>query len=247
MQQEIDREFQLKNWQNFCQYHIGDWHGNWYVYSAQAEHIDSFLGIRSFILSADRSTIYHHNHYFYKSDRTESKTFGPYYKPITRAIFLENSFTWGSKSVESDNQFFCETGFSYNDRRASAVLVYDENRQFSQALVIPEHRSTKAEAASVTISDDFTNSCQGTRQTIAGNLIWPPSETNFQLLEHFGEDYLTVKAEEGISFCLPKQIEPGKELFFVVDWLVHPRLLQRGIRYFQQGFFHSFHLEIFRI
>ncbi|PMB00431.1 hypothetical protein CI594_10380, partial [Fischerella thermalis CCMEE 5196] len=81
---------QLQNWDNFCRYHANrDWYGTWTRYSAEVEIIESFNCIRSFKISADGSEIYHQNHYTYADGTKETKIFGPYQKPITRALFLD--------------------------------------------------------------------------------------------------------------------------------------------------------------
>ena len=57
--------------------------------------------------------------------KQETKTFGPYIKPKTKALFLMQSFSWGSRKVESETKFFFETGFRHQNRRASLGLVYN--------------------------------------------------------------------------------------------------------------------------
>ncbi len=118
---------QEQNWHNFCQHHEGDWHGTWTRYSPEGKNLESFQCIRSLKVSKDRREIYHQNHYIYAEDKKETKLFGPYQKQTTSALFLDKSFSWGSKQIESGANFFFETGFRYQNRRASLAAIYDRN------------------------------------------------------------------------------------------------------------------------
>ena len=97
---------QEQNWHNFCQHHEGDWHGTWTRYSPEGKNLESFQCIRSLKVSKDRREIYHQNHYIYAEDKKETKLFGPYQTQTTSALFLDKSFSWGSKQIESGANFF---------------------------------------------------------------------------------------------------------------------------------------------
>lgn len=120
-----------QNWNNFCQYHMGDWHGNWKRYGLKGEVIDSFRCFRSLDKNINDGEINHQNYYTYADGKTELKNFGPYKEPITKALFLDNSFSWGSTTVEPNLSFGFETGFRYEDRRASAAATLP-GRHFCQ-------------------------------------------------------------------------------------------------------------------
>jgi len=113
---------QLQNWDNFCRHHIGDWYGIWTRYSPDGKAIDSFQCTRCFHLSQDGRTINHYNHYVYADGKTEAKTFGPYQKPITTVLFLDNSFSWGSTVVKHGYPFGFEIGFRYKGRGVTILL-----------------------------------------------------------------------------------------------------------------------------
>ena len=142
-----EMEAQLQNWDNFCRYHVGDWHGIWTHYSSDGRSIDSFNCVRSLQLSQDGSRIAHQNHFTYPNGETKLNTFGPYAKPGTEAsmghyvtaLFLDNSFSWGSTKVESDSNFGFETGFRYEDRRASVAIIYEEDGSLQKIVVIAEN------------------------------------------------------------------------------------------------------------
>ncbi len=96
----------LQNWHNFCQHHAGNWHGTWTTYSPTGKVIKFLKCIRSFQVKENGSKIEHQNHYIYADDKQETKTFGPDKKPTTRALFLDQSFSWGSQQVELEARFF---------------------------------------------------------------------------------------------------------------------------------------------
>lgn len=240
-------DIQLQNWHNFCRYHAtGDWYGIWTKYSSQAEIIDSFQCVRSLIASDDSSEIYHQNHYTYADGKKESKTFGPYKKPIARALFLDNSFSWGSSQVESGANFGFETGFRYEDRRASVVIMYNISGNLDYIIVIPEHLATFSEEALRPPAKELTNNWQGTQKKMTPDLIVsPPVATAWKRLEDLGDNYLTLNFSDGISISCPRQVESGKKFLIAVDWLINSALLQRGIRDYDAYGFTSFNLELF--
>jgi len=242
-------ELQLQNWDNFCRYHAtGDWHGTWTKYSPQGEGIESFQGVRSLHTSQDSSEINHQNHYTYADGRSELKTFGPYKKPLTRALFLDNSFSWGSTKVESGSTFGFETGFRYENNRASAAIIYDDSGSLQHITIIPEHLASFAEEPPRPPVLELSRNWQGTLKRMTPDLIVsPPVATSWKRLEDLSEDYLTLHFPDGISASCPRQIENEKKFFMALDWLVNPTLLQRGIRHYDQSGFTSLTLEVFTL
>lgn len=257
---------QLQNWDNFCQYHTtGDWHGTWTKYSSEAKEIDSFRGIRSFVQSSDGNQIYHHNHYIYDDGNSESQTFETKNKPLTLSLFLDTSFSWGATKRELNSTgerfgyqyldtwkwvpFFFETGFRYEDRRASTGAVYDEKGNFQYILVITEHlgKFVKEPALpSYPTGNEFNYNWQGMLKKITPDYrILDAVETSWQPLNNLAEDYLTLHLNGGISVSCPQTIEIGKEFFVAVDWRPNSTLLQRGIRYYDTSDFTHFTLEVF--
>lgn len=241
------RSPQLQNWNNFCRYHADDWYGTWSRYTPDGQLIEFFQCVRSFHLSEDGSEIHHQNHYTYADGKTETKTFGPYKKPFTRALFLDNSFSWGSTKVESGSNFGFETGFRFEDRRLSVAVVYDDGGG-QKIVVIPENLTTFPEKPTPTSAKEFSSDWEGTGKTMTPDwIVSSPIPTSWNRLDNLGEDYLTLHFSDGISICCPQKIETGKEFFAAVDWQVNPALLLRGIRKYDNSGFTSFTLETFSL
>lgn len=237
---------QIQNWDNFCRHHAGDWYGIWNRYSSEGEVIESFKCVRSFHASVDGSEVNHQNYYVYADGETETQTFGPYKKPTTRALFLDNSFSWGSTTVDLGSPFGFETGFRYEDRRASAAVVYDNSGKLQHIVIIPEHVASFAEKPPNPQAFELNCSWLGTLIRMTPDWIVSPTvATSWTQLEDLGEDYLTIHYPDGVSVSCPRQLESGKEFFLVVDWLVNPTFLYRGIRHFDTFGFTSFTLQSF--
>lgn len=240
-------ELQLQNWENFCRYQAtGDWYGTWTRYSSEGEVIESLQCIRSLQANVDGSEINHQNHYTYADGKSETKTFGPYKKPHTRALFLDNSFSWGSTQVEAGSTFGFETGFRYEDKRATVGVMYNDSGHLQQITAISEHLASFAKEPPHPPTHKFTGNWQGTRKTMTPDLIVsPPETTSWQRLEDFGKDYLTLRFLDGISLSCPRQLETGTDFFMAVDWLINAALLLRGIRHYGESGFTKFTLEEF--
>lgn len=238
---------QIQNWNNFCKYHLGDWHGIWTRYSADGEEVESFKCIRTFQLSEDGDSIYHHNDYTYADGRTESKTFGPYKKPITTPLFLNNSFSWGSVAVTS-SLFGFEIGFRYEGRGASAAVMYDSNGNLQRITISPEHLGNLAQELSPPLNDALQANWQGTLESMSPDLkILNSKVSEWKKLEDLSKEQLTLHFPGSVSVSCPKQVKEGKGMLLVVDCLVNPTLVQRGIRHFNDSGFELFTLESFTL
>ncbi len=237
------QELQLKNWDNFCRYHANnDWYGIWTEYTSDRQIVDSFQCIRSFHLNEDESEINHQNHYTYADGTQETKTFGPYKKPITKSLFLDNSFSWGSIKVESNSNFGFETGFRYEDRRISVVVMYDESGSLQKIIVIREHLATFP--LLMTQPTKELSRWQKISKTMTPDwIVSSPVVTFENPTEHLSPNYYNLNLFTDISITCPQKIEGGKEFFAAVDWLIEPNLLQRGIRQYNESGFTRFTLE----
>lgn len=255
-------EPQLQNWENFSQYHVGNWHGTWTRYSPELEVIQSFRGIRSFLLTDNGNEIYHQNHYIYSDGRSESKIFETKKKPLILSLFLDNAFSWGSTKREQSakkekfglvqsNQlkwipFFFESGFRHEDRRISAGSAYDENGNLEKIFLITENSGSFTETPILPAVNQLNSNWEGTIKTMTPDLIVSPAvKSSWQPIENLADNYCTLNTQEGVSVSCPWSIEVGKEFFVVVDWLINPGLLQRGIRHYDLSGFTHFTLEVF--
>lgn len=256
-------EPKLENWYNFCRYHaVGNWHGTWNKYSPEMEIIESFRGIRSFLLSEDGETVYHQNHYFYNNSHSESQIFMAKKKPLILSLCLDNSFSWSSTKREAElngekfgfsyldqwkwTPFFCEIGFRYEDRKISAGVSYDAYSKLQHITVINEYLGSFAEIPQSPTMDKLNNSWQGTLKIMTSDwIVSPPVTTSWQNLKNLAPDYFNLHTNAGISVSCPRTVERGKEFFVAVDWLINSTLLQRCIRHFDVSGFTKVTLEVF--
>ena len=237
---------QIQNWDNFCRYHTGDWHGSWTIYYGNGELTDSFKCVRSLHANFDSSEINHQNYRIHADGRREPTLVKTYNKPNTKALYLNNSFSWGFTTLEPGSPVFFETGFRHGDRRASAVVVYDENSNFKQVIIISEHLGSFAEEPIHPLVNELSCKWIGTLTKIMPDWIVPPAvASSWKQLKELGEDYLAQLYPDGVSVSSPRHLESGHEFVFAVDWLVNPTLLYRGTRHFNASGFTSFTLQTF--
>lgn len=237
---------QLQNWQNFCQYHAGNWHGIWTRYSPSGEVIKSFQCIRSLQVKEDGNKIEHQNQYIYENGKQEIKTFGPYQEPNVKALFLNNSFSWGSRQIEAGTKFAFETGFRYQNRRASLGVLYNESQELEGITVIPEHLDSWTKTPSVPLqTQESCKGWQGQAQSITPDYIVSPSVAiEWKQLKELDTNNLTWHLNDGISVNFPQQIESGKDFVLATDWQVNSHILHRGIRFYDKSVFTHFSLQI---
>lgn len=240
--------WQIDNWNRFAENHRGDWYGTWFRYSPSAEVDEVFRCIRSFHLSEDQRAIKHQNHYIYSDGREETKHFGPYPQPFVRSLFLNNSFSWGSKEVKAGESFFFETGFRFQTKRCSLGTVYNDGGNLEKTVAIAENLDNFAKIPDLLPPEAISHQWKGTLTRITPDFkVSSISESTWKPLSDLNNDYLTLFLTYGISLHCPPQITPGKEFVLAVDWLVNPNLLHRGIRHFDSTGFTAFALEVFNI
>ncbi|KOP23154.1 hypothetical protein AMR41_27610 [Hapalosiphon sp. MRB220] len=241
---------QLQNWDNFCRYHVNrDWYGTWTRYSADGQIIESFHCIRSFKNSADGNQIYHQNHYTYADGTKQTKTFGPYQKPITRALFLDNAFSWGSSKIESGSNLAFETGLSYEDKRASVVIQYDNSGNLEKIVVIPENLTSFPAIPTPGLKKELIESVdhwKGTAKTITPDwIVSSPVEISWSQLEKLDDSFQTLHFCDGISITCPPTKLLTQNFFAVVEWQVNSNLLLRAVRNYDSCDFSNFTLQKF--
>ncbi len=236
---------QLQNWDNFCQYHVGKWHGIKTRYSPDREVIKSWQVVTKLEMSEDGNTINHQDYLTYSDGATDLKTFGPYTKPITSALFLENSFCWGSKKIKSGSIFVFEIGIRFEDRRMLGYTSYDEHGNLQYISTGPEHLSKLEDNYPISVNQ-IHNDWQGTLTKMTPDLIVSePVTTSWKPLEDLNQDYLTLHFPEGISICCPQKIKPNEAFLIAVDWQISDTLMQRGIGYYDVSGFAYFTMEVF--
>lgn len=244
---KIAEQSQLCNWESFCRYHaIGDWHGVWTRYDSDKKIIESFKCIRSFRQNVDSTEVNHENYYTYNEGRKETKTFEPYKKPNVKGIFINNSFSWGSKKVELNSAFGFETGFKFEKKGVSVAVIYDQSSKLQRITVIVENLGDLNHKSNLDLATYDKSEWQGTRFATTPELIKLPSEvTSWRRIEDLGNDYFTLHHSDKLSVSCPQELKIEKEFILIVDWQVNPTLLQRGTRCFDTSGFKSFNLENF--
>ncbi|MBV8882617.1 MAG: DUF3598 family protein [Chroococcidiopsidaceae cyanobacterium CP_BM_RX_35] len=240
-------ELQLQNWSNFCQYHVGDWHGTWKRYNSKGEITETFQCIRSLRKNIDDSEVSHRNHYTYSDGNSQTVDFGVYKKPTTIPLFLDNNFSMGSASLQSTPYFGFETGFKYKDRGVSAVVVYTESGELQRITTIYEHLASFKENTSTPLINEFSDNWQGQLKIMFPNLRTSGTEKiAYKPLKDLDKNNLIFHFSDGISVSCP-QVIAAENVSFTVDWLVNPTLLQRGSRHFEASKFKFFSLETFNL
>ena len=254
--QDAETENQLQNWDNFCQYHLGDWHGTWTSYSLEGRSTNAFKCVRSFHLREDGSQITHQNRSTYSDGRIELQTFGPYSKPSPGlsfkghhfvVLFLDRSFSWGSTTIKASVPFFFETGFRYEKRRISLVAGYGESKELQRITVISEQLDNFPESevshAPNLIKPD--SGWQGIEKKMAPDLATSsPEEVVWQPLENLGGDNQVFHLPGGGSISCPLKIESNGITDLIVDWQAAPNKLLRGTRRFDHSEFSGFLLQV---
>jgi hypothetical protein len=239
---------QLQNWESFCQFHTGDWYGATARYQLDGEEIASWQVVTKLLVSNDGNEIHHQDCLIFADGETEVKTFGPYLKPKTNALFLGSSFCWGSKQVSAGAPFLFEIGFRVEDWRALMFTKYDANDDLNYVSFSFAHLHSFAEAESQDLADATLAQWWGWRsQTISPD--WIVSTLNcsaYQPLQDLSDDSLTLHLPHGIAVHCPKHIAVGQDFAIAAEWQSHPTQLQRGIGSFSSSCFTHFTLEEFR-
>ncbi|KST68928.1 DUF3598 family protein [Mastigocoleus testarum] len=238
---------QLQNWNNFCRYHVGEWRGINTRYSSGEEVIDSWNVVTNLKISQDGSKINHEDYLIYADGKTELKTFGPYIKPITSALFLDNSFCWGSKTLETNSIFIFEIGLRCENRRVLAFIKYGNDGSLEYISISPQLLSTNVSEQSKTSVLTITKeNWQGKLKTIEPDLmVLEPVDISWISLKDLNRDNLTLNFQDNISVSCPQNIKKDMEFCIALDWLANSVLLQRGIGYYDVSGFKHFNLQIF--
>ncbi|MDZ7956889.1 MAG: DUF3598 family protein [Aulosira sp. DedQUE10] len=241
-------EPQLQNWERFCRYTANsDWHGIWTRYAADGQITETLQAIRSFKIAEDGSEIQHQNHYTYADGKQETKTFGPYKKPIIRALVLDNSLCASSPKIALGSIFGCEIGFKHEDRRIEVIAIYSDRGSLQRMTIIREQLKTVAEIATSSPIKELSIDWQGTSKTITSDwVLSAPVAKSWQPITDLADNYQQLHFADGITIYCPSKITSKKDFFYAVDWPVNSNLLQRGICKYHDSAFTSFTLAIFQ-
>lgn len=247
---------QLQNWDNFCRYHLGSWHGIWTKYSPEGQEIDSFRCVRSFHLSEDGSQIAHQNDYTYPDGKTELKTIGPYIKPVVglsfgkqyfSILFLDNCFSWGKTAIAADAPSACgfETGFRHGNSRISLVVVYEQSGELQHITAICEQLDSFLDALPAPGAIQPNGDWRGTVKQMTPDLATSSAEEiEWQPLENLGGNNRIFHLPGGSISC-PAKIEGNSVMDLIVEWQAAPNKLFRGIRHFDNFEFSRFVLQVY--
>lgn len=210
---------QLRNWGNFCRYYSQDLYGTWTRYYLKEKFRESFQCIRSFRANDDCSEISHQNHYIYADGTQESKTFSPYLKPITKGLFLDTCFSWGSTRVEPGIPFFFDTCLRDKDRRASAIARYDESGSLQRITVLVENLNSNACSSPISEVNNSNGNWQGTLIKMTPDwIVYPETATSWMQLHELSENYQNLHLNDGVAVSFPRYVESGRMFFLAMDW-----------------------------
>lgn len=225
-------EHQIENWNTFLKYHAYDWHGIVTRYSPQGEIIESFKCIRSFCVSSNGKEYVQKNHYIYDAKKSNTITFDIKHKPITKALYIENSFSWCSGENRNFTDLRFEIGFRHENKRATAGGVY-KNMALEHIFIIYEYLNSFSEDSNFYIEiDDKHDNWAGESKEITSDLeIVNKSKVKWEPIESTDE-YIFFSSPEGVSITYPSSLEAKSNFVLAVDWLAEPNLKLQSSRYY---------------
>ena len=156
-------------------------------------------------------------------------------------LFLDNSFSWGSIIFVEESRFGFETGFRYEDKRLSTVVIYNESGHLQEIMVISEVLKGSQEESNLISPQQISGTWFGKAKTINSNWIVSSQVlTTYDLLQNDTDDYLKLYFPEGVYVNCPISIEAEKDFSMAVDWPINPNLLLSGIRNYDASGFTGF-------
>lgn len=242
-------DLQLRNWENFCRYHTGEWKGNKKRYSPEGSVLKTWDVITHLHVNQDHSEITHQDELFYSDGTHEVKNYGIYQKPQTSALFLDSTFCWGSKTVKPDSIFIFEFGFRYENKRVLCYFRYDETGtlQYSSTGIEYLHNKDTQE------NENNHHELKKPNQTWVGSLqkmttekiISEPITTDWKPIQELNDNYLIQDLGDNIVATCPKTVGHNQSFLLGVDWQIDDQLLKRGIVYYQESELKYFTVETF--
>lgn len=240
-------DLQLRNWENFCRYHTGQWKGNKKRYSPEGNVIKTWDVITHLQVNQDKSEIKHQDELFYSDGTNEVKNYGIYKKPQTSALFLDSTFCWGSKIVKPDSIFIFEFGFRHGNKRVLCYFRYDESGQLEYSSTGVEYLNNEDTQADENSEVKTVNEkWKGLKQKMNPDLvISDPIETIWQPINELNQNYLIQNFGDNILASCPYKIDNNSSFLIAVDWQVKDKLLKRGIVYYEKSGLSYFTVETF--
>ncbi len=237
-------ELQDKNWQNFCDNHLGKWHGSRTRYSGQGEVKEWFEAFRIFQANSDQTEITHTNRNIYADGTTEEKIWqftkhsnnfhDGIMHPITermRFLALEQGAAAGIfKKIEEQASFAVELFLRYENLRYSLVIIYGKDGSLASLTLIRDDLI-------VYPNNYWSNEVNLiAERNLSGNWIGksikmtPDLNVSAELpaeLQETTEGNETLFFPNEISLSCPKEVKVGKPANITTTWLSKPDLLQQ--------------------
>lgn len=240
---------QLKNWNNFCTYHTGDWQGRKKRYSPEGEIIKTWDTITHLHINSDGSEITHQDELFYSDGTKEVKKYGIYKKPQTSALFLDSTFCWGSKIVKPDSIFIFEFGFRHEDKRVLCYFRYDETGKLQYSSTGIEYlmnQDTQQNQNNYPELKQDNNKLIGSLQKMTTDkVISQPIKTHWKSINELNKENLIQDIGDHIVTTSPKRIRQNKSFLIGVDWQINDNFIRRGIVYYEKSKLSYFTVENF--
>jgi len=256
---------QEQNWQNFCNHHLGDWHGIRTRYSPQGEVTESFEGFRIIRANPEHTEITHTNRNIYADGNTEEQSWqfnkqsnnftDGLMHPITPLmrflVFEQGAATGAYKKLETGSFFGIELFFINDKLRHSLVIIYDKNGNLSRMTSIREDSANFPNqywSTEVNLSHErnFSGNWIGTSLTMIPDLQVStpvPAQLHWPLA---GNE--TFFFPDGISLSCPSKVKVGTKFAITANWIVTPSYLQQLIvKYDDSGAFSSLTFEEFHL
>lgn len=229
---------QEKNWQNFCDNHVGNWYGTWTKYSADGEIIESVQSLRSLKTNPEKTLTFQKNRYTYPDGRIEERQWQSTTEarktkdglihpkhPWMRSLFFEQGAAlWVTKYPQPDLiAHKTELFFKDNYLRLSVGTVYDPDGNLQMIWNFREDsRGFPSEYWSSDINflqeRNFKDNWIGKAINLNPDLNISPfyiTELNWPCKNH-----QSFFIPDGISLSCPKKIELGSPFKIIANWFI---------------------------
>ena len=257
----MNTDLKAKNWKNFTDQHLYDWHGIWTRYTPTGEVQESFRSLRHFEGNSENTDIYQLNKYIYTEDNIKEQSwhynqvenslsdgmFHPQAESMRGYFFPSGHAAWLITQLQSDTFFGMELFFRYQHLRHSVSMVYDkEGNLFRTANIREDSTGYPSSYWSTELAQvpqrTLQKHWQGTAVTITPDLrISDPVSTQ---LTWGWEGHKTFFLPDGVSISCPEQVMIGTSFTCAANWLINDTEIHQLIaNYDAGGQFQSLTLE----